>query len=459
MHDPVSPGHRPFAARAPGLAGLARRGLAVVAVLVAPWLVTSLRGQPSARAQEALASKPSAAPTPPPPNTSASEPNHAVQATPGRPLPGQPLAGLSSGERERFERGRAAFERTRNIGTGLGPVFNDLGCNRCHNRKGVGGAGIQSALLAGHLDGDVFDPLSAQGGSVLASNTLMSEPAADVRRLVPRCALGRDGEPAPQGANVVTRRRTTPLFGLGLVDTTPDAVFVELARRQPASIRGRVARVQNHAQGGLTVGKFGWKAQAPSVHQFSGLALLMELGVTSPEFPEEQAPFGDRGLLADCDAAPDPEDDGSEVAGLAEFTRLLAPVEPLAPSAEARAGDALFTRVGCDGCHVRRLTSGPSPVAALSQQVYAPFSDFLLHDMGSLGDGIAEGDAGPREMRTAPLWGVRLMSSSRLLHDGRARSFEDAIEHHDGQGARSRRAFLALRDVERQQLVAFLATL
>jgi CxxC motif-containing protein (DUF1111 family) len=119
----------------------------------------------------------------------------------------------------------------------------------------------------------------------------------------------------------------------------------------------------------------------------------------------------------------------------------------------------LFDRIGCAGCHVRALTSALSPIAALSEQVYAPFSDFLLHDMGVLGDGIAEGDAGPQEMRTAPLWGARLVGATRLLHDGRAHSFEDAIERHDGQGAAARTAFAALSERERQQLVAFLSTL
>jgi CxxC motif-containing protein (DUF1111 family) len=383
----------------------------------------------------------------------------AGQAAVPASAPGQPLSGLSAAEVDRFERGRAAFEQVRSLETGLGPVFNDLACNRCHNRKGVGGAGIQSAALAGRLEGGVFDPLLAQGGPFLASNTLMSEPAADVQRLVPRCKLGRGGEPTPRSANVVTRRRTTPLFGLGLVDATPEAVFVELARRQPAAIRGRVARVRGVGTGQLEMGKFGWKAQAPSLRQFAGLALLMELGVTSPEFSKEQVPLGDPSLLADCDAAPDPEDDGAAVAGMTDFMRLLAPIVPIERGAEATAGDALFDRVGCSGCHVRVLTSGPGPIASLSARTYAPFSDFLLHDMGNLGDGIAEGDAGPREMRTAPLWGAHLTGSTRLLHDGRARSFEDAIERHDGQGAPASAGFHALQERERRQLIAFLMTL
>src|SRR5436190_18504088 len=120
----------------------------------------------------------------------------------------------------------------------------------------------------------------------------------------------------------------------------------------------------------------------------------MELGVTSPEFPHEQAPLGDPGLIAGCDAVPDPEDDGAAVASMTDFMRLLAPIAPLARDDEAAAGDALFDRVGCDGCHERALRSGPSPIAALSERTYAPYSDFLLHDMGSLGDGIREADAG-----------------------------------------------------------------
>jgi CxxC motif-containing protein (DUF1111 family) len=372
--------------------------------------------------------------------------------------PGGPLRGLGSAELERFERGRAAFEAARDVSAGLGPLFNDSACNRCHNKRGVGGAGIQVAVSVGRLDGEVFDPLLAQGGPTLATSSVTLEAAA--RAAVPGCKLPRYGEDVPAQANVVARRRTTPLFGLGLVDATPDDTFLELARRQPPAIRGRAPLVPNPTKGGRSVGKFGWKARSPTLHQFSGLALANELGVTNPEFPTEHAPLGDASLLAGCDLVPGLEDDGQAVTRLTDFALLLAPIAPLEQSPSARAGDALFTRLGCDGCHVRRITSGPSPIAALSRKEYAPFSDFLLHDMGSLGDGIGgEGDAAPREMRTAPLWGGHLAGSARLLHDGRARSFGEAIERHDGQGALARDAFAALPSAQRLELVAFLETL
>jgi CxxC motif-containing protein (DUF1111 family) len=258
----------------------------------------------------------------------------------------------------------------------------------------------------------------------------------------------------------VARRRTTPLFGLGLVDATPDDTFLALARSQPASIRGRAPLVPNLRTGGRSVGKLGWKAQAPSLHQFSGMALLLELGITNPEFPVEEPPLGDASLLGACDAVPELEEDAAGVQHLTDFMLLLAPIPALPQDAAARAGDTLFTRVGCDGCHVRRLRSGPHPIAALSEREYAPYSDFLLHDMGALADQIgSDGDARPNEMRTAPLWGGHLTGGSRLLHDGRARSFTQAIEQHDGQGTAARDAFAALSAAQRAQLLAFLATL
>lgn len=373
--------------------------------------------------------------------------------------PGQPLPGLTPDERARFDAGRAAFEKSHEIASGLGPVFNDTACNRCHNKRGVGGAGIQLARLVGFAQGTEYDPLVADGGPVLAQNTVMLEPMAHIQRLIPRCPLTRDGESAPARANVVARRRTTPLFGLGLVDATPDATFLELARRQPPTIRGRAPLVVERATGRRLVGKLGWKGQSPSLQHFSGLALLFELGVTSPEFPDEQAPQGDAAALAACDSAPEPEAALAEIAELTDFMRLLAPIAPLPGDAEARAGDRVFSELGCEGCHVRRLVSGPSPIGALSERAYAPFSDFLLHDMGALGDGVVEGDARPREIRTAPLWGGRLAGSTRLLHDGRARSFNDAIAQHDGQGAAARRAFEAAGERKRRELLAFLATL
>jgi len=119
-------------------------------------------------------------------------------------------------------------------------------------------------------------------------------------------------------------------------------------------------------------------------------------------------------------------------------------------------GEGVFFVVGCEGCHRSLLRTGPNAVAALNKVYFRPFSDFLLHDMGSLGDGITSGVAGPRLMRTAPLWGVR--GKSKMLHDGRATTIAEAVGFHDGQGAAARNAFAALTATQQAQIVAFLMT-
>lgn len=101
------------------------------------------------------------------------------------------------------------------------------------------------------------------------------------------------------------------------------------------------------------------------------------------------------------------------------FTDFMTFLAPVAPAASHRAGSRVFNRIGCNDCHTRTLTTGANANPALDRVTFHPFSDFLLHDMGRLGDGVAQADAGPTEMRTAPLWGLRFTSS--LLHDGRIR--------------------------------------
>ena len=117
----------------------------------------------------------------------------------------------------------------------------------------------------------------------------------------------------------------------------------------------------------------------------------------------------------------------------------------------------MFRQVGCDNCHAPNLATGTSPVPAISHRVFQPFSDFLLHDMGTLGDGIVQGRASGRQMRTAPLWGLSARPS--YLHDGRAKTAEAAILEHAGQGSESRHRYMDLRPWERAALLAFLQSL
>jgi CxxC motif-containing protein (DUF1111 family) len=375
-------------------------------------------------------------------------------------LVGDALPNLTAAQQQAFAAGADAFEEVEGLADGLGPVFNEKSCAHCHFVGATGGSGTQFEVRAGRLQGGVFDSLTAQGGQLfdLFSVTNLT---GNEQRAIPACTLPKNGEAVPANANVTARRRTTALFGLGFVDATPDATFTDLAASQSIAIRGHTNMVFNIAAGTTTVGKFGWKAQVPTLHQFSGDAYLNEMGITNPEFLVEQAPSGDPTTVAACDLVSEPEDDGEDVDNFTNFMAALAPVAPLSENGQAQAGDALFSTIGCDGCHVRTLVAGSSSIAAINNQSYHPFSDFLLHDMGSLGDNIGNnGTAGVTEMRTAPLWGLRLLDTHhQLLHDGRAISISDAILQHDGQALSVRNAFSALSGTQKNQVLAFLNTL
>ncbi len=151
------------------------------------------------------------------------------------------------------------------------------------------------------------------------------------------------------------------------------------------------------------------------------------------------------------------EDTDGGVGKFADFMTFLAPPPAHAFTLVALAGGIEFAALGCATCHVATLTTGPNATVALDRVTFHPYSDFLLHDMGSLGDGIAQGSAGPRVMRTAPLWGVS--SQPIYLHDGRAHTLEEAILAHDGEASAARKRYAKLNPLERQALLAFLNSL
>jgi CxxC motif-containing protein (DUF1111 family) len=367
---------------------------------------------------------------------------------PGTPQPGAPLAGLTAAELADFHDGRDEFVAVETPEGGLGPIFNNSSCVACHSAGGVGGASTQTVTRFGRLTQGQFDDLARLGGSLLQAR------AIDVAAL----------ERVPREASITTRRVTTPLFGAGLMEAVTDDTIEQNARKpQPDGVHGRVSYVLDVATGQRRVGRFGWKAQHATLLAFAGDAYLNEMGVTSRFFPHENAPNGRADLLARFDKLPDPEDvvepdsGKGDIDHAADFMRLLAPAPTLPPTADSLAGQRLFGNARCTACHTPALTTGNSLVAALAHKPVALYSDLLLHDMGALGDGIAQETARGRDMRTAPLWGLRLRPA--YLHDGRARTVEAAIEAHDGEAVASRRRFQAMTPTEKQQLVAFLRTL
>ena len=147
----------------------------------------------------------------------------------------------------------------------------------------------------------------------------------------------------------------------------------------------------------------------------------------------------------------------SDIDAAADFMRLLAAPPTVRPSDSALTGARLFAQLNCDACHRPTMMTGASPISALAHQIVPLYSDLLLHDMGSLGDGIEQAGAGAREFRTAPLWGLR--ARPRYLHDGRAMTIVDAILGHAGEATAARNRFGELDETSRQQLIDFLSTL
>jgi CxxC motif-containing protein (DUF1111 family) len=361
-----------------------------------------------------------------------------------------PVAGLTPAQALAFQEGSRTFSKNYDVADGLGPVFNDRSCVACH--RGGTTASNRTVVRFGRIANGAFDPLAELGGSLVQSRGIGSVTTVDG-------TFDFVAERVPPESSVRATRRTTSLRGLGFVDAVPDQTWLDIARAEAAAgdgTAGRVHLVVDLATGRTAVGKFGWKAQVPNLFQFSADALLNEIGITNPLFLDETCPQGDCDALA-FNPTPALNDDGRDVDALNDFQSMLAAPARGTITDEVLAGEALFHQIGCGGCHRASLQTGPSPIAALNRATFHPYSDFLLHDMGTLGDGIVQGQAAAREMRTAPLWGLR--NSNRLLHDGGATSIDLAIQRHDGQARAARDRFAALDADSVALLLAFLRSL
>jgi CxxC motif-containing protein (DUF1111 family) len=366
----------------------------------------------------------------------------------GPPQFGEPLRGLTTNQLAAFAAGLENFQQADTIASGLGPIFNGVSCVACHSLPAAGGGSPTNEIRFGRSINGQFDPLTELGGSLLQQFAI--DPAFQ--------------EVIPPEANVVAQRQTTPLFGLGLIEAIPDQTILRNAgTRKPDGVTGRASIVVDVATGQQRVGRFGWKAQQATLLAFAGDAYLNEVGITSRLFPTENAPNGNTNLLAIADTVADPEDVVDPATGkadidtFADFMRFLAPPPPLPLSSSASSGQTIFNQLGCAVCHVPQMQTGTNSIAALDRKPVRLYSDLLLHDMGSLGDGIAQGQARPREMRTPPLWGAR--ASAPYLHDGRADTLAQAIVAHDGEGRAARDRYLRLGSTQRKQLMDFLNSL
>ena len=364
-------------------------------------------------------------------------------------MPGNPLAGISAQEFERFRLGLEDFVEVEDAAEGLGPAYNGTGCSACHNSPAIGGVSPVTEVRAGRLD--------AQGNfEVLGGGTLFhifSIPNHSCQPVIP-----------PE-ANVVARRAPIPLFGAGLVEKIADETIISLEDPRDLDndgISGRAARIIDVETGRERIGRFGWKAQHATLLAFGADAYRNEMGITNDLFGEEAAAGVDAETLELCDLAPDPEDRPEPGTGLRgidnfeAFMKFLAPIEREPLTEESAWGERLFHSVGCAACHIPVLRTGRDDNPLFHEKAVPLFSDLLLHDVGT-GDGIAQEAALPKEIRTPSLWGLRLRRP--LLHDGRAATPEQAIGNHGAEAEAARLRFEELSGQERAALLAFLDTL
>ena len=354
--------------------------------------------------------------------------------------------------------------------SGLGPTFNGNSCTMCHAQPAIGGSspGLASPQNAvpnpqvalATLDGATnFVPsFITAGGPVREARFIQSANGSldggvhglftiAGRSDAPGCTRAQPNFAQQLAANNVIFRIPTPLFGLGLVENTPDATLnANLAATASARAQLGIGGSFNTSANDGTITRFGWKAQNKSLLMFAGEAYNVEIGISNELFPNK------RSAGAGCVFNPTPDDASnilnqnpetqnynmplgtvsemsSDIVNFAAFMRLSAPPTPAAPTPSTLNGANLFNKIGCALCHSPSLTTAASIYTGMGGVTYHPYSDFALHHVGStLSDGINQGAAGPDQFRTAPLWGV----GQRLffLHDGRTSDLLEAITEH-----------------------------
>lgn len=354
-----------------------------------------------------------------------------------------------------FNDNRFIFEEVETAADGLGPTYNAQSCRECHQNIVTGGASQVAEFRSGRTRrGQFYESL---GGTLIQSRATHAD-------IVERPA---------QRDTVRTLRISTNTLGSGYVEAISNATLLAIRDAQPASMRGTAVLVPVlEANSAPRVGRFGWKSQHASLVSFSADAYLNEMGITTPLFPEENT-AGDRfvGYGSEYDYVRDPEDDGVDTTAFANFMRSTKAPPRGTITGDVRAGESQFAAIGCAVCHTPSIrTAAPGTKingntltvpAALGNKIIHPYSDFLLHDVGT-GDGIpiqptAEYAGTASQMRTAPLWALR--TRNRLMHDGLSSTTDDAIARHDGQAAAVRSRYNALSDAEKRQLLLFLDSL
>lgn len=362
-----------------------------------------------------------------------------------------PIDGLTAAEARRFVAGDVAFnDQVFTVETGLGPIFTGTSCVSCH---------------AGDGKGHPFVKFTRFGQSVPGHNDYLDQGAPQLQN---RAIPGYEPELLPPGAPF-SDFVAPAVTGLGYLDAVSDADLLALEDpddRDGDGIRGRVhwntvpdyvtIRSDAIVKDGKYISRFGKKGRVYDLLQQTADAYNQDIGITSYYEPID---------TYSGDVLPE-EIDRQTISDVVFYLKTLKAPEPRNQDhPDVQAGKALFAQINCVGCHKPTLKTGYSPIDVLNNKEFHPYTDLLLHDMGpELNDGYTEGYAEASEWRTAPLWGIGLSKDSQggqyyLLHDGRARSIEEAILYHGGEAENARQGYERLSQIEKNQLLQFIESL
>ena len=390
---------------------------------------------------------------------------------------------------------------------GLGPTFNEDRCAHCHEHNGrarapgdreqaargmlvrlsIPGQTADGAPLPHPAYGDqlqnrgVLDRVPPEGQALFSydSREVTVTDGERVRLRVPRVEfvalqfgeLGKD--------TLFSPRIAPAMVGLGLLEAVPEETILRIAAEQPKQgVSGRPNYVRDIENETTVLGRFGWKANQPSLRQQTAAAFHGDIGATTYLFPEENCPSVQTQCLELPSAAKcggqggctgntyRPEVIPSRLSNITFYLQGLAvPARRNVADQDVKRGETLFAQANCGACHVPELKTGPKPaLRAAANLTIRPYTDLLLHDMGEqLADHRPDFKADGREWRTPPLWGIGLLRTvnghSDLLHDGRARNVTEAILWHGGEAEKSREAFRAMSKADRDALVKFVESL
>jgi len=417
---------------------------------------------------------------------------------------GQPAPGLDRWEELFFFVGNSFFNMnwvqapaSTTARDGLGPFFSSRSCAGCHFKDGRGrapefagesptGLVVLLSMMERDITGAQF-PDENYGGQFSIHALEGIEPEGDIRIEYEEVA----GE-YPDGTSyslrhptyvlenlnygelhpeiMVSPRVANQIIGMGLLEAIPEETILSYADpndRNDDGISGRPNLVWDVLNNRQEIGRFGWKANQPTMLQQTAAAFNGDMGITTALFPEQNCGEPQQDCL-DAISGGDPDveiSDDDLLKTVLYASSLAVPAQHNADDPQIQLGRELFEQVNCTGCHIPQLETGIHPtIPALSNQIIHPYTDLLLHDMGDdLADGRNDFVANGNEWRTPPLWGIGLFETvnghTNYLHDGRARNLEEAILWHGGEAASSREAFMSLTAEERDALIAFLKSL